>query len=546
MKTKWFVFLLILAFIFTGCGQDVEDITTKVGIRERSTMKQEDKKVVEQEGGELQLAMRNTQTLNPLLNADETVDRVLKLIYMPLLQLDETRKPSPCIAKDWTFSEDGKTLFLQLRSDINWHNGERLTANDVIFSLDTIKQSDTESVYKNVLSYISSYQKTGEYSLSITFNQVFSGNLYSLCFPVISQNYYQGENVLVSEKNMVPMGTGYYEFVHYTPTKELKLKKCSNSFGSTPKIDEICVSISADKGTDLYSFEQGIIDILAADVTDMGKYDSTKGTKLFEYTTNYYDFIGFNFERSLFQDKNIRKAVAHALPKDAILESVYLSHATLTDTPVNPSSWLYEDSVEKYSYSLSEASALLEKSNWKKNKKDGVRKRKTNELVETLKVSILVNAENEARKQIAVRLGDELRVLGFEVSIDVEPYETYVEKLENHDFDLFVGGWQMSVVPDYSFMFHSSQMNGRNYISYNNSEVDGLLATAYSAVEDEQAKQAYSKFQKKISQELPYISIAFRNSALFAAERVYGNVTPLENNIYCSIPEWFLYNAPTK
>ena len=248
----------------------------------------------------------------------------------------------------------------------------------------------------------------------------------------------------------------------------------------------------------------------------------------------------------MFQDKNIRKAVAFALPREAILESVYLTHATLADTLVNPTSWLFDNNTIKYTYNTEEADKLLRASNWIDSDHDSIRDRKTNELSETLKVSILVNEENEARRQIATRLADELRALGFDVSIDVQPFESYMQKLAAKDYDMFIGGWQLSVVPDYSFMLHSSQIGNGNYAAYNSAEMDGILGAAYGAVKEQELRTAYSKLQKYTAEELPYISIAFRNSALFSAERVYGNVHPLENNIFDNINEWFLYDSPGK
>lgn len=525
-----------------------EKAVTEVAAPMQTEDVQGDVSLVPQSGGTMYLTMRNVHTLNPLLNEDETVDKILKLIYMPLVQLDVQKKPVPCIAESWQFSEDGLTLDVQLRSDIYWQDGSNLTADDVIFSLNTIASADVDSMYKGIMGYISGYGKTGEHSVSITFYSAYSANIYALFFPVISGNYYKGENMadISSGKHMLPMGNGFYQYVKFSPAKELRLQKCGSSFGTIPYIDEIVVNISVDKDTDFYSFDQGIIDALAVDVSDMGKYDSSKNTTLYEYTTNYYDFVGFNFTRSIFQDKNMRKAVAHALPKEALLESAYLSHATLTDTLVNPNYWYYEDDVEKYEYDLRKAEQLLEESNWMDTSGNGIRDRRTNELTETLKTSILVNEENESRRQIALRLADELRGIGFDVTVDIQPYDIYVQKLENKDFDMFVGGWNFSVMPDYSFILQSSRIGQENYIGYNSADMDALLAAAHNAFREEDVKAAYSNLQKKFAEELPYISIAYRSSALFSANRLKGDVKPLESNVYYNVNQWFIYEPKGK
>lgn len=90
-------------------------------------------------------------------------------------------------------------------------------------------------------------------------------------------------------------------------------------------------------------------------------------------------------------------------------------------------------------------------------------------------------------------------------------------------------------------MLHSAQVGLTNYTRYQNGDMDALLGVAYNAVKEEDIKLAYSNLQKKITEELPYISIAFRDYTLLSSDRVHGNVKPLENNIFDNINEWFLY-----
>lgn len=537
MKKKGMILFFVL-LLLCGCTNQNTEVTESKTVTETVETVSE---VSPKSGGTLYLSMRTTQTLNPLTNEDATVDRILKLIYTPLVTFDENLKPVPSIAESWNYSEDGKTLSISLKQDIYWSDGTPVTAEDVIFSMNAIRASSENSVYKKCMQNVVGFSRDGNYRVMVTFNRPFSGNIYSMCFPVICAHYYGKDNIITSEKNLEPMGNGPFQFKSFTPAKELRLVKSENSFGKVPYIDEVCVIISPDESTDLYSFDQGLTDIVSANITEMGKYDATKKTKRFEYTTNYYDFIGFNFNRSMLQDKNVRKAIAYCIPKENILESVYLNHAEDAATPVNPNSWLYEDDVQKYHYDLAHAKVLLEESGWADSDNDKIRDRNINEFFETLKVSILVNEENEERRQIAVRLADEMKTIGFDVSINVEPFEIYTQKLQERDYDIFVGGWQFSVVPDYSFMFHSNEASdGTNYASYKNEQMDQLLDAAYEAVQEEDVKTAYSNFQKYAADEIPYISLVFRNSALFTNKRIYGEIQPLENNIYNNINEWFI------
>lgn len=550
MKKQKMLICFALLFALAGCTRQIQTETTAQQHNQSAqtatqNQPQQTPQVPVQEGGTLYLCMRSALTLNPILNEDDSVDAILKLIYMPLIKLDQNHKPTPSIAQSWSFDETGTVLSMNLRSDITWQNGTNLTADDVIFSLQALDRAGENVVYKDCMKYISNYRKTGTYSVEITFHQNFSGNLYALQMPIVSRQYYGSENLEQSPNDMIPMGNGYFAFEKYVPAKEMVLNKCNSSFGTMAHIDKIVVTISTDEDTDLYSFEQGLTDLLVVSSSDMGKSDNENSTKYYEYTTNYFDFVGFNFTKSLFQDSNVRKAIASSLPKESILENVYLSRGSVTESFVNPQYWFYEANVTKYDFDIEQAQTYLEASNWKDTNEDGILDRTTNELTETFQISILYNTENEIRKQIAIRLADELRGIGAEVFLDGQPYEIYVQKLQSGNFDLFVGGWQFSVVPDYSFILHSSQVGQANYMRYQNAEIDALLDAAYSSVNEADIKTAYSNLQKKAAEELPFISVAFRNSVLLSSDRVYGEVKPLESNIYDTINQWFLYEQPS-
>lgn len=344
---KLILFIITFGWLVTACNQQPQEATEQLQTEQQRQIEQTEQieqeeqteqktqpvaeqQIPVQEGGTLYLTMRNAKTLNPLLNQDASVDNILKLIYMPLIRLDENHKPAPLIAQDWSFDEGGAVLTLSLRSDIYWQDGTNLTADDVIYSFDTLaRTADANAVYKGCMNYIRTYRKLSDYSIEIGFHQNFSGNLYALLMPIISRQYYG--NIKTSGKDMLPMGNGFFQFDSYLPAKEMRLKKCISSFGTTAHIDEIVVNISTDRDTDLYSFEQGLTDILFLGSFDIGKSDNENDTKYYSCTTNYYDFIGFNFSKSLFQDSNVRKAIASITPKESLLESVYLGHGVVAD-----------------------------------------------------------------------------------------------------------------------------------------------------------------------------------------------------------------------
>ena len=527
-KRKWLL-LLALCIGLCGCGTEgnQQDDFTAVGGETQEAM----------DGNMLTLSMRIPETLNPLLNREETVDRILKLIYLPLLSFDETGKAQPGVAESWEIGADGKTITLQLRHDIMWQNGGKLTADDVVYSFRTIQNAPEGSVYKKVLNYISECTKTGDYTVVFTFRENFSSNLNALCFPVISAGYHNGDNNVKSGVNQTPMGNGMYGMYSHKQAAEMILQASETYQGDTPSIRYIRVKITAGAETDINAFEQGMTDVLVAEATEAGRYVDEGLSGMYQYYSNEYDFIGFNFNRELFRDKALRQAVAYALPKDHILESVYLNYGIKTNTPIHPKNWLHEENVALYDYNPSMASTFLKTSGWIDTDGDGrLEKKMEDGQTKRLKATILVNTENTARRQIASKLKDELTAVGFEITIDQQNFAAYQEKFINGQYDMIIGGWECSPITDLTPFFGTA--GHLNYIGYTNEEVDRLLAVARNAVGDGPTLLAYSSLQKKLAEELPYISIAYRNKAVFTSKNVGGKIEPVENNVFRDMEAW--------
>ncbi len=524
------ILLLLFCLLLCGCGKEEqtrEENQFTVSGGPNLDRKKEDM---------LTLSMRVPETLNPILNREESVDRILKLMYLPLLDFDENGKPIASIAESWQISADGKTIVLPIRTDLTWQNGSRLTADDVVFTFQMIQTAPEDSVYKNVLHYVSGCQKIGDSAVMFTFYETFSANLNVLRFPILSASYYNGQTDPKSQVNLTPMGSGAYSVCSYVPASELILESNSFYYKTTVNIPYIRVKLTAGEETDINSFEQGMTDVLITGAMEAGRYIADGSIGIHQYTSQEYDFIGFNFHRSLFQDKALRQAVAYALPKESLMDSVYLQYCVMTNTPISPKSWLYEENVVPYNYDLNMAATYLKNSGWLDEDNNGRLEKTTPRGTESLHAVILVNSENVVRKQIASKLKEELESIGFSITIDQQPFIQYQEKFISGQFDLIVGGWKYSEITDLTPFFETG--GSLNYIGYSNEEVDRLLLTARSAVGEGTTLLAYSSLQKKLAEELPYISIAFRNKAVFTSKYVGDGVSPIDFNVYRNIENW--------
>lgn len=524
--------LCIILFAVTGCSKNaqtrtVEGEITGQGASIDTETDNEDY---------LTISSNMAKTLNPLVNSDETVDAALSLLYEKLIVIDAQGKAQPNIADSWTFDDDGSTVYINLKNNVCFSDGTRLTAYDVAYSLKTIDNAEN-SYYKSCVDNIKTWSVTGDYSISVTFYGSTGRNIYYLAIPIISRTFYGGEYADEDTNTDTALGTGYYRFESYEKPDKLTLIASLNCFKGMAGVNRIDVIMTKDAETTINLFSQGITDIIAVDSTKAGDAAGRIGVKSTPYKTNEYDFIGFNFNNEILKDRNVRQAIAYAIDKDSLIEGIYLGNAEKAYSPVSSSSWLYDSSVYGYDYDLSVAKMLLEQSGWMfRSGSDDVRQ-SSGDSPKKLSLSILVNGENNERKQVGIKLAESLEGLGFEIVLETVNFDTYKQRLENGSYDIFIGTWNLSPVEDYTFMFGSQELNGEdwNLINYSSTKMDEYLTACRTAVSDEDMKAAYSSLQKYISQELPYISLVFRESNLYTSSRIDGDMAPIMYSVYNGI-----------
>ncbi len=530
---KFTAFLsLLLMFAVSGCGQKaqtrtVEGDVTGQGVSIDTEETDSDSSIT--------VSVSMAKTLNPLVNSDESVDMALSLLYEKLIVIGPDGKAEPNIAQSWTFNEDGSVAYINLRNDVCFSDGTRLTAYDVAYSLKTIDNADN-SYYENCVENIKTWTVTGDYSLSVTFYDTGAGNIFNLAIPVISRVFYGGDYADGDINTDTALGTGYYRFESFKKPDNLSLVASLNCFKGMAEIDRVNIIMTKDQETNYNLFAQGITDILAAG-NNAADAVSRPGVNSVSYRTNEYDFIGFNFNNSILSDRNVRQAIAYSIDKDSMIEAIYLGDAEEAYSPVSSSSWLYDSSVYGYDYDPSVARMLLEQSGWRfRSGSDGVRQ-SGGDSPRMLSLSILVNGENNERRQVAVKLAEALEGIGFDIILETVNFDTYSQRLENGNFDIFVGTWSLSPIGDYTFMFGSQELNGEdwNIINYSSAKMDEYLTACSEAASDEDMISAYSNLQKYISQELPYVSLVFRKSRVYTGPRIDGSLTPALYNVLSGV-----------
>lgn len=517
--------VLLISLMLMACDKAVEPNETEIVVENEEPVP----------GGTIRIGSVEPGSLNPLLSKSKTYNEISKLIFQSLAEYDANLKITPVLAQSWSFEDGSSRCIVKLRDNVLWSDGESFTAEDVKFTLDTIKASE-DSIYKSNLEHVFSYKIRDAQTIEIVFDQPFANAFDMLNFPIIPQHVYK------TDLNAVPVGTGMFKVSQYNKLKSMELTYNENWKGEgKPYIEKILITFINDTEAFSTAFQSKELDILNTTSYDWEKYSEMKDVSAYKYTTMNYDFIGLNYNNPIFQDKAVRKAMIQGINRKSIVDKYLLGNAVVTDVPISPDSWLRDEEGVKYGYTRSEAQNLLKAAGFADSNNDGMLEREVSGSRQELKFTLLTNDENEFRRKAAEEIKKNLEEIGFRVEIGFVAFEDLKAAIAAKKFDAVLTGYNLSNTQDLSFAFHSTQIeSGRNFMSYSNPDMDALLQQAYAAMGDDQRKSVYKSLQKSFREEVPCISLFFRDAAVVTGNKIRGAIKPDAVNPYRSIYQWFI------
>ncbi len=483
----------------------------------------------------LRLAITRPTQLNPLLNANDTLYQVYHLIYESLVSFDENMDLVPLLAESWELDDSGSRVTFNLRQDVTWHDGELFKPEDVVFSFQVLRNHMNAIEYPNVyttnLQQISDVRITGDNSVTFTFTRPYSNALETLVFPILPQHVFASTNDALLTSNDFPIiGTGRYQLEEYDASREMTLRYYASYWGRKPYVDEIDISIVPDREAQISMFENGEIDLVEPVAVDWLKYTDNEQVKGISFPSSHYEFIGLNFRDELWQQKDLRQAIDRSIAREDIINAIYFGHGTATKVPVHPISWLYKQSEAMEDETEAEETEVDET----------VESIEIITLPEETEFVLLTNSENPLRMKTAETIVPALEEIGLKVRVEAVPWDEMQDRLLTGDFDMVLTGWHFSLIPDLSFAFHSTQESMGNFIGYSSEDMDSLLEAAFFAPNRQEKEMAWHSIQDYLQEELPYISLFYKEKAVLYRTTLRGELSPTQYNIFNGIETAYL------
>src|SRR5574343_158963 len=409
---------------------------------------------------------------NPLLAVRDEDRDVVSLIFSGL-----TRKDGDIYANDLasevTKSKDCKTVTVKLKPDLKFHNGDELTADDVVFTISLIKDPRVKSPLKVLWDSVGVAKKD---DLTIVFNlkQSYGSFEDMLTVGILSEDVFKQtprEEFPVLKEHEKPVGAGPYKLVS-TKTKDDQIKsvylKRFNRYSIKPFIKKIKISYYEDESDLIKAFNRGDIDLASG----VSASSTEKQDRVFSSSLNRSFAIFVNRSRVSY-DQKTTEALSLLIPREQIVSESLLDYADPLYAPY-PTQKAKEgmpikDRVER-------ALSLIEQSGWK-HSEDGTYSKNEGSGTKILNVSI-ISPDTKELRAVGSKIVEAYRDVGIDTSITYINHSVFTEEvIRPREFDFVLFGQVLHTPSDLYAFWHSSQKNdpGLNIGGYTNKIIDTKL-----------------------------------------------------------------------
>jgi peptide/nickel transport system substrate-binding protein len=453
-------------------------------------------------------------------------------------------QPAPDLATSWSASEDGLTWTFELRDDVVWHDGTPFTADDIAFTFNEIvlKTELGASGSANFRRTVDRVEADGPHRVRFIVRSPFSALPAYLAYNagILPKHIFEGQDPwnLTSFNKGTPVGTGPFKISEYVSGSHLTLERFDGYFGETAKLDYLTFRVLPDANAQLAQMLAGDLQVMIlGNLAAVPQIERNANTVAYPVSQVNYYYVTPNHERALFGDINVKRALLHAIDRDAIIESVLRGYGRPATGPISPAlQAYYNPDVATYAYDPEGAVALLEASGWTRGA-DGVMVKDGQRLAFVLDVG-----RNRDLEPISALVQDYWKDIGVEATLNTMEWNAYIQKVVvQRDYDATINWWITPADPDVFAYYHSSAAGtGFNLPGYKDPVIDDLLERGRAASDVDERIAIYAEFQEQVAEKLPYMFLWYPDEIQARATNLRGmpDLGLRDNMHYAN--EWYL------
>jgi peptide/nickel transport system substrate-binding protein len=441
-----------------------------------------------------------------------------------LVQYDEQLVLQPLLAESWAFSEEDRTITFKLRDGVRWHDGEPLTSADVLFTIDKLRDPETENrTWAPEFRGLIRLEAPDDTTVVATYSEIEADALSGWRTPILPAHIVgRDEDLFNGDFARHPVGCGPFKFVSYVRGQEIVLEANDDYWGGRPQIDRLEIKIFADQQTAFQALLTGDLHIMVMSSNLWRQLDESADAERF-VRTRYKRYaawvLGWNQRTPYFDDARVRRALVHALDRRTFIDNVVDGMAHLGATTFPPASTWADPTLEPLRFDPAEARRLLDEAGWIDTDGDGVRERDGVRFSITLLVS---KGPQQLTEWMAAWQQQSWAEVGVETTIDQLEFQTFRERRKERAFHVLGQSFHFTN-PDMSGLYHSNEAEGGyNFWGVNDPEIDALLDLVRTTIEPEARRAAMFRLQRLLDERQPVTALFFFDAPLVYDKRLLG------------------------
>lgn len=456
-----------------------------------------------QRGGTIVLgSITDVDAWNEYTSAQTFAVNLLRRIDLRLAQEQGDAKDhpptfAPLLASSWSFSPDGLTLTFVLR-DATWSDGQPITASDVRFTWTAQRAPEVAWPGASFKEHIAEVTAVDPKTVAFRFDRSYPEMLADAVEGGILPEHVFGKVPFAEWRahdwSTAKIGSGPFVLESWRPGEEIVLARNPRYYAAPlPYADKVAVRVVPDVGNLETQLLSGAIDYLEGiPPADAARVGAGKGVTVVAFDNPMFDYVGWNGAKPPFDDRDVRRALTLGIDRNAIVEDLLFGRGRVSTGPLLSGWWAADPTVEAWPYDPKEAARLLAAKGYGPKR--------------PLRIELLSNAGNRLRESVALKIQEQLKQVGVEVTPRTVEMKALREASAAGRYDAYIGGWRFSGKLDLANIFGSASTppRGSNVVAYRSPEVDTLLASLSAAPDWTAAKPIYAAIARKIRDDQPY------------------------------------------
>jgi peptide/nickel transport system substrate-binding protein len=478
----------------------------------------------------LNLSMSSSPSrLNPILSNDTASSEISDWLFNGLFKYDKDGKPTVELAKSYNFETPTK-LIIKLRDNVLWHDNEKFTSKDVIFTYEKIIDPKVFNSIKSNFKQVQSVKAIDDYTIEVIYKEPYFKALETWMVGILPYHILKDEkDLMTSSFNKNPIGTGSYKLKDFKQGQDIELIANDKFFDGRPKIDKILYKFLPDPNTSFLYLKQKKLDIGGLDPIQVDRQiddEFKKNYTIIQKPSFTYAYLGFNLKNEKFKDIRIRQALSLAINRQELVDILFFGYGKVCNGPFLPGSFAFNDEVKTIQQDIPKAKKLLKEAGYDEN--------------HPFTFEIVTNTGNDTRINAAQILQYQLRKAGIIMNIRVMEWQAFLNTVVHpRKFEAVLLGWALALMPDAYPIWHSSssKLGGFNFVSYENPEVDALIEEGSKTINRDELGKIYKQIFKKITDDLPYLFLYIPDS-ISVVNKDIKNIEPSFIGIMHNQKDW--------